>query len=419
MMDQVQRVRIARLPRRRFLQYAMAGGAALTLAGSRLGAARAAAATVGQASGGVTGAPAATRKWTADAGLMEGWRTMTTMLDETPGAPIDATRRAAVIDKVLLLLEERYVFPDVAVAMGASVRRKAAAGEYDALADPAAFAATLTDDLRAVSRDKHLSVRYNAILLPLLPPPTPDQLERVRQELALFAGITGYGFGRVERLPGNIGYLEQRSFGFPPEFVAAATASAMTFLADTFAMIVDLRQNTGGDPATVAQLVSYFLDPEPVLLNRIHYRADNRTVESYTLRDLPSRRYGTNKRLYLLTSRETPSAAEEFAYDLQALGRATIVGEVTWGGANPAFGARVDENFQVVIPAGLVTNAITGTNWEGVGVQPDWAVPAADALRTAQVFALNNVLADFGADERPALRHVAGEARQALAELGG
>lgn len=167
----------------------------------------------------------------------------------------------------------------------------------------------------------------------------------------------------------------------------------------------------------VALLCSYLLRPEPLLLNTLYYRAANRTDEFYTSRDLPGKRYGDRKPVYVLTSRETPSAAEEFAYDLQALGRATIVGEVTWGGANPTQGFPLDENFMAAIPAGRAINPITGTNWEGVGVRPDVPAPAADALKTAQVAALKGVLADLGDKPAPAYQLVADEARQALAQL--
>ena len=157
--------------------------------------------------------------------------------------------------------------------------------------------------------------------------------------------------------------------------------------------------------------------PEPLLLNRIYDRPTGRTEEFYTSRDLPGKRYGDRKPVYVLTSATTPSAAEEFAYDLQALNRATIVGEVTWGGANPTQGFPLDENFVAAIPAARAINPITGTNWEGVGVRPDVPVPAADALKTAQVAALKGVLADLGDRPAPAYQRVADEARRVLAEL--
>ena len=98
---------------------------------------------------------------------------------------------------------------------------------------------------------------------------------------------------------------------------------------------------------------------------------------------VPGRRFGSSKPLYILTSRRTFSAAEAFAYNLQALGRATIVGEVTGGGAHPFEYRRVHPHFAVDLPEGKSVNPITGTNWEGVGVKPDVPVPPDEALSRA------------------------------------
>jgi hypothetical protein len=395
------------LPRRRFLALAALGAAAATFApGASTGVGAAGPPPVGPIAPAAIPLAAFARDWLAAAAGGAGG---------AGGEPLDSARRARLLDTALPLLERHYVFADVAAAMARAVRERQAAGAYEALSDPAEFARTLAADLRAVSRDKHLDLFYRAEPFP--PPPGEADLPRLREEARLFSNLLNHGFGRVERLPGNIGYLEQRSF-IEPEFARAAAGHAFDYLAETFVLIVDLRRNTGGSAAMVAELASYLFGPDPVLLNRIYWRADDRTTEFSTRTDLPGRRYGANKRVYVLTSNETPSAAEEFAYDLQALGRATIVGEVTWGGANPVAGFPLDPNFIIAIPAGRAINPITGTNWEGVGVRPDWATPASDALRVAHTFALNNVVADFGGDGRAPVRQIVAEARQALAAPG-
>src|SRR5262249_52418714 len=101
--------------------------------------------------------------------------------------------------------------------------------------------------------------------------------------------------------------------------------------------------------------------------------------------------YG-DRPLYVLTGEATFSAAEECAYDLQALKRATLVGEVTGGGANPNELVPLSLGFMMSVAIGKVENAVTHGNWEGVGVKPDVAVPDARALKTAHVMALRKML---------------------------
>jgi C-terminal processing protease CtpA/Prc len=84
-----------------------------------------------------------------------------------------------------------------------------------------------------------------------------------------------------------------------------------------------------------------------------------------------------------LTSARTFSGGEEFSYDLQSLKRATFVGETTRGGAHGVRTERVDDRFDIRVPFQRAINPVTKTNWEGTGVEPDFKVPAADALAKA------------------------------------
>jgi len=192
---------------------------------------------------------------------------------------------------------------------------------------------------------------------------------------------------KFEHLPGNIAYLELGGF-LNAETSGDALAAAMTLVADSDALIVDLRRNGGGDPATVALISSYLFDGEPVHLNDLYYRWSGQTQQYWTHAWVPGKRYGADKPVYVLTSGRTFSAAEEFTNNLKTLRRATIVGATTGGGANPGDVFKLAEHVGVFIPTGRAINPITKTNWEGTGVTPDVAVPQEQALLTAQIMAM-------------------------------
>jgi hypothetical protein len=309
-----------------------------------------------------------------------------TEAEETVVPTLDADTRAAVIDDLLHLLQENYVFVDVAAKIDEDIRERQSNGEYDGITDRAAFADTLTGHLQDVSHDEHLEVTPKAIDEAGPPgPPPPTSAE----------DPSGFLY-RAERLPGNVGYMDLRIFASPQSGAGAATASAMTELNDTDALIFDITQNMGGDPEMVALLCSYLFGPEPIHLNDIRWRRGDyiEVEEFWTQPEVEGERYGQDKPIYVLTSHTTFSAAEEFGYDLQALGRATIVGETTQGGANPGqpFGLAAD--FTVLIPIGEAVNPTTKTNWEGTGVKPDIAVPKEKAFETARNAALEKLTGD-------------------------
>lgn len=309
---------------------------------------------------------------------------------DQPDATIGAAERRTVIDGIIDGLKQNYVFPDSVVLMERALREHQRKGGYEGITSAVAFADSLTAHLQAASHDRHIRVRYSVEPLPLLAAPdAPDPARRERQRT--FGRQVNFGFERVERLAGNVGYLEIRSFGFDPEDIADVVAAAFTFLGSTDALIIDVRRNGGGSPFMVAHVASYLFGPEPVLLNSLYWRPRNRTDDFYTRRDLSGTRYGPGKPVYVLTSRNTFSGAEEFAYDLQTQKRATIVGDTTGGGAHPGRVQRVTEHFGVFVPTGRAINPITKTDWERVGVRPDMPVAADQALRTAHLAALRGL----------------------------
>jgi hypothetical protein len=293
---------------------------------------------------------------------------------------VDAATRRRVIEAALAKLDSNYVFPDVATKMADAVRARLARGEYERVTNGIRFASLLTEHLQDVSRDKHLRVNFSPRRVPDRRPndgPSPAEQERFRKQMA----EVNCGFVKAEHLPGNVGYLKFNFFA--AEEVCAPTATAaMNFLANVNALIVDLRDNGGGDPAMVAHVTS-FLFSKKTHLNNLWTRRTNETREFWT-RDVPGNRLGDDKPVFVLTSKRTFSGAEEFSYNLKNLKRATIVGETTGGGAHPVSGHKIDEHFTIGVPFARAINPISKTNWEGTGVEPDVKVPASEALATAQ-----------------------------------
>ena len=307
-----------------------------------------------------------------------------------PDTAIDAATRSAVIEVLLKELNDSYVFAETAKKMDADIRSRISAKEYDNITSARDFAAKLTADLQSVSKDKHLRVRYSYDKFPERKDrhePTAEEIEQGRW----FNKRVNYGFERVERLNGNIGYIDLR--GFNDETAGADTvAAAMSFLQNTEALIFDLRQNGGGNPSMIQLISSYLFGDKPVHLNDLYWRKENKTDEFWTKPEQAKIKF-TNKDIYVLTSNYTFSGAEEFSYNLKNLKRATIIGETTGGGAHPGGMVRLADHFGVFIPIGRAINPISKTNWEGTGVEPDIKVPKEQALKIAYKMALEKSLA--------------------------
>jgi C-terminal processing protease CtpA/Prc len=315
---------------------------------------------------------------------------------QPPSAPnIDQATVGKVIDAAIKNLDEQYVFPEVATKMGEALRQRQKNGEYAEIKTGPELASLLTKHLQEVSKDKHLRVRFNPDKANPTQPkggPTPEMLARSR----VMAAKSNAGFRKVERLPGNVGYIAFDFFA-DGDTIARPIAAAMNFLANTDALILDLRQNGGGSPNGVQVVCSYLFPAEPSIhLNSLYFRPSNRTDEFWTLKDVEGARFLV-KPVYVLTSPRTFSGAEECAYNLQTRQRATIVGETTGGGAHPGGETRLADNFTMFVPRGRAINPVTNTNWEGVGVKPEVSVAADQALDTAHKLAIEKLLS--GADE--------------------
>lgn len=316
--------------------------------------------------------------------------------------PISAADRSAVIQSLGQQLQSHYIFADAAAKTAAALAAKNAQGGYRDKNSMSTFAQALTRDLQKIGDDAHFRVRYEPGFQ--APPqedgklPSAEQMAEERHELAGLA----YGISRVQLLPGGIGYLDVRGFG-PAELVGAAYDSAISLLAGTDALIIDLRQNGGGEPDGVAYLLSHFFaEGDARHFNDIYERQKNSTREFWT-NPVATPRY--TRPIYVLTSHDTFSGGEECAYDLKTQKRATLVGETTGGGSNPGDDFPLGHDLVAFIPTSRSINPVTKTNWEHVGVKPDLATSAGDAMKTAYLTLLNQQLAKArDPEEREALK---------------
>lgn len=285
---------------------------------------------------------------------------------------IDSNGRREVVAKLSDALRNNYVFPDVGEKAAGKINAALAAGAYDSLSDPSAFAARLSSDVAAIAHDKHLSIRSEGGPRPG-PSGGPGGMPRAE------AGVT-----RADRLAGNVGYIEV--IGFPPLPAFKPTIDkAMLALKGSRALIIDDRRNGGGSPDAVAYLVSFLVPPDrPIAINDIVAREPK--TNKFKRDKFSSQRTPVsfaNVPVYVLTSKDTFSGGEELAYDVQTHKLGKIVGEVTGGGANPTGPVELGHGLVAMIPFGRAENPVTKTNWEGRGVQPDLPVSAQDALKVA------------------------------------
>lgn len=308
--------------------------------------------------------------------------------DEQKKVSISQQTKNEVLDSLLQKLNEFYVFPDTVAKIEKTIRFYKKKGYYSKIRDSKIFADTLTNQLLRITNDKHLSVSFNEEETPIRIS-GQDEKDKAKN-FQRFKIQKNFGFAKIDILDGNIGYLKVEAF-FPVNDAAPTATAAMNYLSNTDALIIDLRPNHGGEPEMVQFLASYLFDTTPVHLNDFFWREGNKTTQYWTLPNVSGKRY-LDKSIYILTNEETFSAGEEFAYDLQALKRATVIGKTTGGGANPGSEVTIKGQFVAFIPNGRAINPFTKTNWEGAGIKPDIEISERNALMETQVIALKKLV---------------------------
>ena len=307
--------------------------------------------------------------------------------------PLTQNEKAEVVDSIGAILQRMYVFPKVGREIKSLIQKKLSDGMYDEISDPSYFAEKLTGDVQSVNGDLHMRVRFDPQFVQDIRSMQFSEEDSLRllDEQRIWGRRRNYGFKEVRILDGNIGYLKLDEFSHLTEEAGQTAMAAMNLLSNADAIIIDLRENGGGSPSMIQLITSYLFGIEPVHLNSFYHRLSDDTTQTWTLPYVPGKRR-PDIDVYVLTSPNTFSAAEEFTYNLQNLKRATIVGRTTGGGAHPGGTQPATDRFAIWVPNGRAINPITHTNWEGTGVVPDLEVPVEEALLEAQILALNKMM---------------------------
>lgn len=317
------------------------------------------------------------------------------LIAQSKTTPLTKDEKKEVVESINKLLDEYYISPEIAQKLIKQLSHNLEKGVYDAITDPVEFEAKLDQDIRAVSNDFHFKVIFDSEwVADSRKALSPQEKRELQLKEFAEAKKNNFGFRDVRMLEGKVGYLKFISFE-NPEWTAETLANAMNFLSNADALIIDLRNNTGGYSELMQILCSYFFNPNdvfvlPLVEINLRDKGKNILIQHNVLTSVQGKKM-LEQDLYILTNYRSFSAAEWTSFVLQNRKRATIIGEKTIGGTHPADRKIVSDRFSINIPFGTMLDAVTKNHFEGIGVKPDIAVPAKDALLTAQIVALEKL----------------------------
>ena len=296
--------------------------------------------------------------------------------------PITELYKEQAINRLSELMNDFYVFPEVAKLTEEHLMVQLKEGHFEQFGNDVTFAEALTESVQAINKDKHMRIRTNRPYV--APANSPDRMIEVRIDQINRTRRSNAGFSSVKIMEGNVGYLDLRGFAGLENGKAVADAY-MKLMSRTDAIIIDLSKNGGGSPNMVQYLCSFFFD-QKIHLNSLYWRERNETREFWTLDEVGGIKM-PDVPLFIITSSRTFSGAEEFSYNMQTQKRAILIGQTSGGGANPGGTMRINDNLNVFIPTGRAINPITKTNWEGVGVIPEVETTIEETLDKAHELA--------------------------------
>lgn len=281
-----------------------------------------------------------------------------------------------IIKNVQELMLENYIFLDKAKETNLHLDGLMATNYFDTYTVPKDFVKALSVEIQKITNDKHLNVT------PPRPPRSPqNNSDFTSRHLTNLVRFRSGGFGKIDLLEGNVGYVKLK--GFRREDLSKVD-DVMNYLSTADAIIIDLRENGGGNSLGL-YWSSYFFKKDIHLTGTYERRTDTK-VELKTVSVKGNKRL--DMPIFILTSNYTFSAAEAFAYDLQSRKRAIIIGETTGGGAHPVDFIRLPKGYGLIVPYAESINPITKSNWEGVGVVPDIKTSKEESLTKAKELAI-------------------------------
>lgn len=299
--------------------------------------------------------------------------------------PFGDEMKKSVIQSAISLLHEHYIFPDRVKNIEAALLKKMNGGGYSSLTEPQVFLRELNADLEREGNDHHLNISFN-----------PERVAQIRldeqneaegkpevftEQMMQRMRYENFRMRKLERLDGNVGYFQFLNF-LPLAAAKESMVSAMNFMRHSGALILDLRENGGGDAESMNFLLGYFL-PDATQTGLWRHRKGNRTEKVFVKADPAVQKIPDDVPVYILVGNRTSSAAEGFAYTLQQYRRATIVGEQTKGEGNPGQLFVLNDFLYIMIPTIEGLNPVTGKGIEGSGVTPDIAVSPGNSLSRA------------------------------------
>jgi len=304
-------------------------------------------------------------------------------------------KMVSFLDSLSTTLTKNYAFPERVPSIIAELRKRIQSKEYSLIKAPDEFAQKLSGDLIDISEDLHFSIGIDsAWVADQKRKDDPAVKEELDRENFLLDQQKSFGFQDVRILEGNVGYINFTYFA-DPDYGHEAAEAVMRVIENTDALIIDQRYNNGGYLEMAQLLASYFFpsDEEQVLFD-YYYLDDGKRIEKkqWVLPYIPGKRM-LKIPLYILTSSTSFSAAEWFAYVLKNIGRATVVGETTAGGAHPVTRVPIDHQFFVQVPIGEIRGPIFKQDFEGKGVNPNVEVAAYKALAAAHRLAIRAIVA--------------------------
>lgn len=295
------------------------------------------------------------------------------------------TDNSKIASEILEKIKQNYIEEKAFKSIDSLFEKEINSENFNKLGEKE-FAKTLTQKLRFVAKDDHFFVKYLENYTPEKKPLSEKEREKLDN---IHNSLENFGFEKVERLAGNIGYINYKGFAEPKSSKKALEA-AMNFVENTNSLIIDLRENGGGDGGMLLLFCSYLFDQKTHLYNT-YFRNKNKTIENFTKSKVYGKKY-LGKEIFILTSEKTFSAGEAFAYFLQERKLATIIGEKTGGAANPVDPFFIQNKYMLLIPDGKITSTASGKNWNHIGVIPDVNVSVESALKTAYSLALTKIL---------------------------